>query len=457
MGCVKEDKRGGDRKSSKFADRVGKIKHFIRSMPGRESHYGRGKSKKVYLPAELSCVKNLWRMFLEKHPEEAQGVSYKYFLRCVRKFFRIGFGSIKTDTCSFCESHRYQIRTEKDTVVKTRLMAELSVHKRRANVFYELIKEDRPGLKTFSFDHQQNLVLPRVADQQAFYSRQFYVYNFGLVEITADGQLNPQTVTSYTWTEDAFRKDSSLCASAVFDALKKADMTGIDTVRLCCDGCGGQNKNTGLIYMAGHWLSEFAPNHVKNVELVFPVRGHSFLPSDRYFGLVEQDIRKKQSLYSPHEYHNMFAKHATVKQAEVDWPVLSFKGAADSVFKKPFPVGVKDNKRFYIRKSCRTSIKVSGEMSYRNLQNIPVVVTKAKKNFRTQPSLIPKGNLLTEAKKKDVKALMTAHCGNEDWMNNDRFSYLINMVKSENTADVHHDCEGENCSCLEEDTPTLSI
>ncbi|RUS70401.1 hypothetical protein EGW08_021845 [Elysia chlorotica] len=224
-GCLRKEKRGGDRKSFKFADRVRKIKSFIQSMPGRESHYGRGKSKKIYLPAELYSIKKLWRLFLQKHPEEetvekACGVSYKYFLRCVRKFFRIGFGSVKTDTCSYCESHKYKIKNENDTVNKSRLMAELTVHKRRAKVFYELIQEDRPGLKTFSFDNQQNLVLPRVADQQAYYSRQFYVYNFGLVEITPGGNLNPDTVTSYTWTEDAFRKDSSACASAVFDALK---------------------------------------------------------------------------------------------------------------------------------------------------------------------------------------------------------------------------------------------
>lgn len=137
------------------------------------------------------------------------------------------------------------------------------------------------------------------------------------MEITAEGKLNPDTVTSYTWTKDAFRKDSCLCQCS-FGAQKKADMTGIDTVRLCCDGCGGQNKNTGLIYMAGHWLRGFAPNHVKNAKLVFPVRGHSFLPSDRYFGLIKKVIRKEQCLYSPHEYHNIFAQHATVKQAEVD-------------------------------------------------------------------------------------------------------------------------------------------
>lgn len=74
-GCLRKKKRGGDRKSRKFADRVRKIKCFIQSMPGRESHYGRGKSKKVYFPAELSSIKKLPRIFLEKHPEETQGVS----------------------------------------------------------------------------------------------------------------------------------------------------------------------------------------------------------------------------------------------------------------------------------------------------------------------------------------------------------------------------------------------
>ncbi|GFO41618.1 4-diphosphocytidyl-2-c-methyl-d-erythritol kinase [Plakobranchus ocellatus] len=309
----------------------------------------------------------------------------------------------------------------------------------------------------------ENLVIPRVQDQQAYYSRQFYTYNFTLVENKPNGKLTKENVTSYTWTEGSYRKDSSACASAVFDALKKSDMSGIDTVRLCSDGCGGQNKNTGLIYMAGHWLRNYAPNNVKKVELVFPVRGHSFLPSDRVFGFIELDVKNKQSIYSPSEYHDIFAKHATVRKAGTDWPVLDFKKVADSVLKKPFPVGIQENKRFCIHKTAQNAIKVSGEVSYRNVINTPVLVTKAKKSFRADPSVVDKGHLLTEAKKKDVRSLMTAHC-EEGWTDNndERFNYMKEMIQGEHQRqhqhdDDQHDDEGEVCDCLDEDGATLTV
>ncbi|GFN78849.1 hypothetical protein PoB_000535500 [Plakobranchus ocellatus] len=287
-------------------------------------------------------------------------------------------------------------------------MAELTVHKRRSNVFYELIKEQRPGLKTFSFDHQQNLVIPRVQDQQAYYSRQFYTYNFTLVENKPNGKLTKENVTSYTWTEDSYRKDSSACASAVFDALKKSCyMSGIDTVRLCSDGCGGQNKNTGLIYMAGHWLRNYAPNNVK--------KNRASVPCARTF---------------------IFA----LRQ-----------------------VGIQENKRFYIHKTAQNAIRVSGEVSYRNVINTPVLVTKAKKSFRADPSVVDKGHHLTEAKKKDVRSLMTAHCG-EGWTDNndERFNYMKEMIQGEHQRqhqhdDDQHDDEGELCDCLDEDDATLTV
>ena len=65
-------------------------------------------------------------------------------------------------------------------------------------------------------------------------------------------------------------------------------MDGIDTVRLASDACGGQNS--ALIYMASYWLITRAP--VKKIELLFPVRGHTFLPCDRVFGTLCHTAKK---------------------------------------------------------------------------------------------------------------------------------------------------------------------
>ncbi|GFO25465.1 hypothetical protein PoB_005197000 [Plakobranchus ocellatus] len=123
----------------------------------------------------------------------------------------------------------------------------------------------------------------------------------------------------------------------------------------------------------------------------------------------------------------------------------------------------KQTKAEILKLKTQNAIKVSGEVSYRNVINTPVLVTKAKKSFRADPSVVDKGHLLTEAKKKDVRSLMTAHCGKGWTDNNDeRFNYMKEMIQGEHQRqhqhdDDQHDDEGELCDCLDEDDATLTV
>ena len=157
-------KRGGDKKSVVFRDKRNGVKDFLKSLPGRESHYNRNKSRKLYLPSELKNIKNVWKMYAKKHPNLP--VAYECFRKIFKFNFNLEFGSPKTDACSFCETVRNQIKAEKNTERKKSLMTDLVIHKKRANSFYDLLKEQREGLKTICFDHQQNKVLPKDPDQQ---------------------------------------------------------------------------------------------------------------------------------------------------------------------------------------------------------------------------------------------------------------------------------------------------
>ena len=138
-------------------------------------------------------------------------------------------------------------------------------------------------------------------------------------------------------------------------------MDGIDTVRLVSDACGGQNKNIALIYVAGIWLLRHAPILVKTIELLFPFRGHAFLPCDRVFGTLEKKLKKIEQIYSPEEYYNVYSTHGKVKISERDWSVLDFKSTSLRVFKKPLPIKIQENKRFFITRGSLKNIKVQGE------------------------------------------------------------------------------------------------
>lgn len=74
---------------------------------------------------------------------------------------------------------------------------------------------------TFSFDYQKNSPLARIPDQSAYYSRQFYLYNFTIEQGTSKDKLNKNTTFAYTWTENEFGETANLISSAVYDRLNK--------------------------------------------------------------------------------------------------------------------------------------------------------------------------------------------------------------------------------------------
>lgn len=182
-----------------------------------------------------------------------------------------------------CLCHNGRVCYSKDEQNKQALITQHRVHKLRAGAFYDLLRKNREDLLALSFDCQKNQPLPKVPDQATYYSRQAYIYNFTVVKGFSKGKLNPTTVTSYCWTENQFPKSSNEIASCVYDALQEVNLTGITTVRLISDGCGGQNKNSTMVAMVAVWLLS-APENINRVEIIFPVTGHSYIPPDRVFG-----------------------------------------------------------------------------------------------------------------------------------------------------------------------------
>ena len=64
-------------------------------------------------------------------------------------------------------------------------------------------------------------------------------------------------------------------------------------LRVFSDNCGGQNKN----YVLSRFLMADITDMKKfeKIEQFFFVRGHSFLPCDRDFGITKKALNSKQS------------------------------------------------------------------------------------------------------------------------------------------------------------------
>lgn len=130
---VPVETRGGDQRSKQYDSRRKAVIDFISSFKANESHYGRGKSTKVYLPSELN-VNKMWRMYLLAHTDELQ-VTKSFFRKVFCTSFNISFSSPAVDECSTCLSLQHNLTIEKNEDKRTELQLKLQCHKREAKFF----------------------------------------------------------------------------------------------------------------------------------------------------------------------------------------------------------------------------------------------------------------------------------------------------------------------------------
>ena len=55
------------------------------------------------------------------------------------------------------------------------------------------------------------------------------------------------------------------------------------------DNCAAQNKNKTIVLMA---LRKIHTQELTRVDFIYMVSGHSYLPCDRMFGVIEKDLRQ---------------------------------------------------------------------------------------------------------------------------------------------------------------------
>ena len=127
----------------------------------------------------------------------------------------------------------------------------------------------------------------------------------------------------YIWTENKYQKDLNKITSAIYHRLKNTDFSGISEVTLYSNDYEEQNKNWSMIKMLSKWLVSDAPGNITKVWLVFPVVGHSFVPSDNLWSLGKTDLKEMQSNKSRKLLRD-FRKFVTVILLR-DIPILNWK------------------------------------------------------------------------------------------------------------------------------------
>ncbi|CAG9820696.1 unnamed protein product [Phaedon cochleariae] len=338
-GAVPKERRGGDKISHKIASKKEKVRSFIGQLRGKESHYNRSKSKRIYLSANLSVAK-LQKLYNRKCGAEYR-VSYDMFRNVFINDFNIGFSSPASDVCSKCTRLQQQLKHENDLEKKKEIIIEYRIHRKRANTFFELARENPDNTISFCFDLQQVQPLPRTPIGDAFYAHQISWYAFCCVSMTS---RNP---TFYVWTEDLAGRGATQIGSALMHHLDGLNFDGKHCIRLFCDGCGGQNKNSHIIHTLMYWLKNKSPENISEIIITFPVRGHSFLPADRAFGRVEKILRQNPIVTHKKEYVDLYSEVGTVQSLGSDWKLYDIK-ELEKTFKKI--KGISECKRISVKK-----------------------------------------------------------------------------------------------------------
>ena len=250
----------------------------------------------------------------------------------------------------------------------------------------------------------ENQILPKTPIGQAYYSRQLYFYVFGVV--CHNGRQATQgknDVFFYTWLESENHKDSNMIASAIQHLLshRLEVIKSKKVVRLFSDSCFGQNKNVNVLSMLMSNRKRLFPQ--TDILYTFPVRGHSYLPADRAFGRVSQDIRTRETISLPEEYVEIFEQHGQVFQYGKDWQAFDFKAETKLFLKQKRTFQISNVKRMDISGSG-TKVSVSDSFNRDLCEHSLLKPGKSWANFR--PSVLHPVSTVKDPKKDDVRKLL---------------------------------------------------
>ena len=135
------------------------------------------------------------------------------------------------------------------------------------------------------------------------------------------------------------------------------------------------------------------------IEYAFPIRGHSFLPADRVFGRIEQQIRKNNSVLHPEEYYELLREHGNVYVYDIDWQAFDFKSQTQALLKSQRSFKLSEA-RMLLLNSDQIGFKTTYAAGY----CFHSVLKRGKRWADFKPAHLPMVSTVKEAKKRDVKS-----------------------------------------------------
>ncbi|PSN43280.1 hypothetical protein C0J52_19993 [Blattella germanica] len=270
---------------------VSLLKNTFNHFPKKKTHIiPKEKFATSHLSADLT-VKKMHQLFQEKHPEVK--VNYWFYYKIFKEMFNLRFGRPQVDTCVTCESLNTKIKSPAlNEVARRSAVAELIVHKRKSKKIYHKLEEVRN--KCQSDDSIAGLCF----DFMIYSSARLFYYRQLTVNVFCITNLKDNSSKLYIYHEGTCRKGPNEVTSFIHDYLNTELNGRVTTLFLFSDNCGAQNKSNTIV----RYCSALAENaRFEEVQQYYPVRGHSFLPCDRAFGIIKRAIKRIDRIYTVYQ------------------------------------------------------------------------------------------------------------------------------------------------------------
>ena len=278
------------------------VKQHILSFPRQTSHYSRKSNpNRRYLAPGLNISK-MHRLYTQKCDElNWPSVTESAYRKVFCESFNFAFGSPRSDTCKTCDSLNCHIKDSTDEFSKEVFVKQLEAHHDVAELGFQSLRDDTDLVRNepdshilISFDLQQNLPTPHINTGLVFYLRQLWVYNLGIHNVgNGNGYM-------CMWSENVASRGSDEVASCLLNYVQSLRVKPKHLIAYS-DSCGGQNKN---FYMVCFWVYVILQGWFETVDHKFLTPGHTYLPSDRDFALIEKQKREGE-FYVPSQLFSL--------------------------------------------------------------------------------------------------------------------------------------------------------
>ena len=108
------------------------------------------------------------------------------------------------------------------------------------------------------------------------------------------------------WNESTASRGAQDIASCLLRYCTDKAAAGVTSLQAYSDACGGQNRNSKVVLM---WMHICLSTAIQKIDHKFMVSGHSFLPNDSDFGVIEKvTVKHVNDIHVPEQWYSLIEK-----------------------------------------------------------------------------------------------------------------------------------------------------